>query len=47
MDAGITNHRLVGTGKLIHDWEPVTPYIIDKVAEIISSEILKMTEKRV
>lgn len=45
-DAGIKNHRLVGTGKLIRDWEPVTPYIIDKVAEVISSEILILTEER-
>jgi len=45
-NAGIKNHRLVGTGKLIRDWEPVTPYIIDKVAEIISSEILILTEQR-
>ncbi|HJK77692.1 MAG TPA: hypothetical protein O0Y06_08785 [Methanocorpusculum sp.] len=47
LDAGIKNHRLVGTGKLIRDWEPVTPYLIDKVAEVISSEILKLTENHV
>lgn len=44
LEYGVANHILVGTGKLIRDWEPVTPYIMDKVAEIISSEILRMTE---
>ncbi len=43
-EMGVRNHLLVGTGKLIRDWEPVTPYIIEKVAEVMSSEILAMLE---
>lgn len=43
-ECGVKNHLLIGTGKLIRDWEPVTPYIIDKVAEVMSSEILRLTE---
>lgn len=45
-EMGIKNHLLVGTGKLIRDWEPVTPYSIDKVAEVMSSEILCMLKEK-
>jgi predicted ThiF/HesA family dinucleotide-utilizing enzyme len=38
---GVHNHLLIGTGKLIRDWEPVTPYVLDRVSEIITREILK------
>ncbi|ABN07903.1 UBA/THIF-type NAD/FAD binding protein [Methanocorpusculum labreanum Z] len=44
LEYGISHHMLVGTGKLIRDWEPVTPYIMDKIAEVMSSEILRLTE---
>ncbi|MBP2133576.1 putative ThiF/HesA family dinucleotide-utilizing enzyme [Methanomicrobium sp. W14] len=44
---GITkNHVMVGTGKLIRDWEPVTPWVLDRVACRISSEILKILNRR-
>lgn len=40
---GITeNHLLVGTGKLIRDWEPVTPYMLDRISEVITAQILKL-----
>jgi len=39
---GIRSHKLVGTGKLIRDWEPVTPCILDKVSDIMTGEILKL-----
>jgi predicted ThiF/HesA family dinucleotide-utilizing enzyme len=42
----ITDHLLVGTGKLIRDWEPVTPYTLDKISEIMTAEILKLLEKK-
>jgi len=38
---GITNHILIGTGKLIRDWEPVIPPVLDRVSLAISSEILR------
>lgn len=42
-DLGINkNHKLVGTQKLIRDWEPVTPYILDEIAEKMTEEILKL-----
>lgn len=40
------NHLLIGTGKLIRDWEPVTPYMLDKIAEIMTAEILKLLIKK-
>jgi predicted ThiF/HesA family dinucleotide-utilizing enzyme len=43
---GITNHILIGTGKLIRDWEPVIPPVLDRVSLAISSEILKQLHKR-
>lgn len=43
---GIRNHRLVGTGKLIRDWEPVIPPVLDRVALVMASEILKLLQKR-
>lgn len=44
---GIKNHLLVGTGKLIRDREPVTPYVLDRVSQVMAGEILKLLgEKR-
>lgn len=44
---GITeNHLLIGTGKLIRDWEPVTPYTLDRISEVITGEVLKLLEKK-
>nr|WP_242451242.1 hypothetical protein [Methanothermobacter sp. THM-2] len=39
---GIHEHVLVGTGKLIRDWEPVTPHVLDRVSEVMTAEILKL-----
>ena len=40
---GITeNHLLVTTNKLIRDNEPVTPYTLDDIAEIITKNALKI-----
>ncbi|MDI6842411.1 MAG: hypothetical protein QMC92_06355 [Methanothermobacter wolfeii] len=44
--AGIRDHLLVGTGKLIRDWEPVTPYVLDRVSEVMTSEVLKLLRRR-
>lgn len=41
-DAGIHKHILVGTGKLIRDWEPVAPHVLDRVSEVMTAEILKL-----
>ncbi|MDD1727691.1 MAG: hypothetical protein LUQ50_01315 [Methanospirillum sp.] len=43
---GITNHTLIGTGKLIRDWEPVIPPVLDRVSLAISSEILRQLYQR-
>lgn len=43
---GVTNHILIGTGKLIRDWEPVIPPVLDRVSLAISSEILKQLYER-
>jgi len=40
-EEGIKDHLLIGTGKLIRDWEPITGYVLDKIAETITSHILK------
>lgn len=40
------NHILVGTGKLIRDWEPVTPSMLDKISAVISAEILKLLQMK-
>lgn len=40
------NHLLVGTGKLIRDWEPVTPAILDRTALVMTSEILRILKER-
>ncbi|WP_421908237.1 hypothetical protein [Methanolacinia petrolearia] len=40
------NHLLVGTGKLIRDWEPVTPVILEKTAVVMTSEILKILKDK-
>jgi predicted ThiF/HesA family dinucleotide-utilizing enzyme len=39
------NHLLIGTGKLIRDWEPVTPYVLDQVSAVITAQILKLLQK--
>lgn len=46
LEHGVRNHLLVGTGKLIRDWEPVTPHVLDRVARLMSSEILRLLEMR-
>lgn len=43
---GISNHILVGTGKLIRDWEPVIPPVLDRVSLAIASEILRQLHER-
>lgn len=44
---GITeNHLLIGTGKLIRDWEPVTPYTLDRISEVIVAEVLKLLNQK-
>lgn len=43
---GIRNHRLVGTGKLIRDWEPVLPPVLDRIALVMASEILKALHEK-
>lgn len=44
---GITdNHLLIGTGKLIRDWEPVTPYTLDLISTIMTREVLKLLKKK-
>jgi len=40
MENGIRDHIVIGTGKLIRDWEPVIPPVLDRVSLAISSEIL-------
>lgn len=45
-DLGVTNHLLVGTGKLIRDWEPVTPYVLDKVSQVMTKEIIRALYKK-
>ncbi|GAB6055204.1 hypothetical protein JCM15415_05200 [Methanobacterium movens] len=42
----IKNHVLVGTGKLIRDWEPVTPYMLDQISQVMTTEILKLLKKK-
>jgi predicted ThiF/HesA family dinucleotide-utilizing enzyme len=47
MEYGINeNHLLIGTGKLIRDWEPVTPAILDRTSAIMATEILKILKDR-
>ncbi|WP_319578788.1 hypothetical protein [uncultured Methanospirillum sp.] len=43
---GIKEHILVGTGKLIRDWEPVIPPVLDRVSLAISSEVLRQLNQR-
>lgn len=44
-DAGIeNNHTIITTGKFIRDTEPVTPYVLDEIAKILTIEILKALE---
>lgn len=44
MEYGVRDHLLVGTGKLIRDWEPVTPYVLDRISHVMVAEILKLLE---
>lgn len=46
-EEGIKDHILIGTGKLIRDWEPITGYVLDKIADTITSQILKNLHERV
>jgi predicted ThiF/HesA family dinucleotide-utilizing enzyme len=46
-DFGISNHLLIGTGKLIRDWEPVTPGVLDIVARTMCTQILKILHNNV
>jgi predicted ThiF/HesA family dinucleotide-utilizing enzyme len=46
LERGVRNHILVGTGKLIRDWEPVIPPVLDRVSLAISSEILRQLHQR-
>ncbi|MCE5213700.1 MAG: hypothetical protein LLF83_03145 [Methanobacterium sp.] len=39
------NHKIVTTGKFIEDNIPITPYVLDKIANIMTREILKMLIK--
>jgi len=41
-ERGIKDHTLIGTGKLIRDWEPITGYVLDEIAKAITSHILKI-----
>jgi predicted ThiF/HesA family dinucleotide-utilizing enzyme len=43
---GIRNHILIGTGKLIRDWEPVIPPVLDRISHVMASEILRELWKR-
>jgi predicted ThiF/HesA family dinucleotide-utilizing enzyme len=39
---GITkNHKIVTTGKFIRDKEPITPYVLDEIARVMTAEILR------
>lgn len=42
----IHDHMLVGTGKLIRDWEPVTAYVLDKVSEKMTGSILQLLHEK-
>lgn len=46
VENGIKNHILIGTGKLIRDWEPVIPPVLDRISLAISSEILRQLHIR-
>ncbi len=44
---GITrNHKIVTTGKFIKDRDPITPYILDEIAKVMTIEILKFLRDR-
>ena len=45
-EEGIKDHTLIGTGKLIRDWEPITGYVLDEIAKTITSHILKILHMR-
>ncbi|NYB52110.1 MAG: hypothetical protein HVN35_06100 [Methanobacteriaceae archaeon] len=45
--AGIEeNHTIITTGKFIKDPEPVTPYVLQEIADIMTKEILKSLKMR-
>lgn len=47
-DHGIVeNHTLITTGKFILDWEPVTPYVLDEIANTITIEIIKALRTKI
>lgn len=41
------NHTLITTGKFIRDSEPVTPYVLDEIARIMTKTILEALESRI
>lgn len=41
------NHTLITTGKFIRDAEPVTPYVLDRIAQKMTMEILKALWQRI
>lgn len=43
---GVRDHLLVGTGKLLRDWEPIIPPVLDRVAQVMTSEIIRLLERR-
>lgn len=43
---GVRNHTLIGTGKLIRDWEPVIPPVLDRISLAISSEIIRQLHEK-
>lgn len=44
---GITeNHTIITTGKFIRDVEPVTPYVLDEIAKLITIEIMKALQAK-
>ncbi len=44
---GITkNHKIVTTGKFVRDRDPITPYMLDEIAKIMTIEILRILRDR-
>jgi predicted ThiF/HesA family dinucleotide-utilizing enzyme len=41
------NHTLITTGKFIRDAEPVTPYVLDRIAQEMTMEILKALQQSI
>jgi predicted ThiF/HesA family dinucleotide-utilizing enzyme len=43
---GITkDHKIVTTGKFIKDCEPITPYVLDEIARVMTVEVLRFLSK--